>query len=48
VAGFLKKYYPEGDIADQLNFTGWNVAVLMSKVIEACGDDIFWRLYGLR
>jgi branched-chain amino acid transport system substrate-binding protein len=36
---FMKKYYPEGDIADQLNFTGWNVAVLMSKVLEACGTD---------
>ncbi len=37
---FMKKYYPEGDIEDQLNFTGWNVAVLMTKVIEACGDDL--------
>ncbi|MGY3617168.1 ABC transporter substrate-binding protein [Bradyrhizobium sp. USDA 10063] len=37
---FMKKYYPEGDIEDQLNFTGWNVAVLMTKVIEACGDDV--------
>jgi branched-chain amino acid transport system substrate-binding protein len=36
---FMKKYYPEGDIADQLNFTGWNVAVLMTKVLEACGTD---------
>ena len=37
---FMKKYYPEGDIEDQLNFTGWNIAVLMTKVIEACGDDL--------
>ncbi|WP_156947146.1 ABC transporter substrate-binding protein [Bradyrhizobium sp. WSM3983] len=37
---FMKKYYPEGDIEDQLNFTGWNVAVLMTKVIEACGSDL--------
>lgn len=37
---FMKRYYPEGDIEDQLNFTGWNVAVLMTKVIEACGDDV--------
>ncbi|HLG82033.1 MAG TPA: ABC transporter substrate-binding protein [Bradyrhizobium sp.] len=37
---FMKKYYPEGDIEDQLNFTGWNVAVLMTRVIEACGDDL--------
>jgi len=37
---FMKRYYPEGDIEDQLNFTGWNVAVLMTRVIEACGDDV--------
>lgn len=37
---FMKKYYPEGNIEEQLNFTGWNVAVLMTKVIEACGDDL--------
>src|SRR5262249_14756179 len=37
---FMKKYYPDGDIGDQLNFTGWNVAVLMTKVIEACGADL--------
>ena len=36
---FMKKYYPEGDIEDQLNFTGWNVAVLMTRVLEACGTD---------
>jgi branched-chain amino acid transport system substrate-binding protein len=37
---FMKKYYPDGDIEDQLNFTGWNVAVLMTEVIEACGSDL--------
>jgi branched-chain amino acid transport system substrate-binding protein len=37
---FMKKYYPDGDIEDQLNFTGWNVAVLMTRVIEACGTDL--------
>ena len=37
---FMKRYYPEGDIEDQLNFTGWNVAVLMTGVIEACGADL--------
>ncbi|MCK1419743.1 ABC transporter substrate-binding protein [Bradyrhizobium sp. 182] len=37
---FMKKYYPEGDIEDQLNFTGWNVAVLMTLVIEACDNDL--------
>jgi branched-chain amino acid transport system substrate-binding protein len=37
---FMKKYYPDGDIEDQLNFTGWNIAILMTKVIEACGSDV--------
>jgi len=37
---FMKKHYPEGDIEEQLNFTGWNVAVLMTKVLEACGSDL--------
>ncbi|WP_334393206.1 ABC transporter substrate-binding protein [Bradyrhizobium sp. AZCC 2262] len=37
---FMKKYYPDGDLEDQLNFTGWNIAVLMTKVIEACGSDV--------
>jgi branched-chain amino acid transport system substrate-binding protein len=37
---FMKKYYPDGDITDQLNFSGWNVAVLMRKVIEACGSGV--------
>jgi branched-chain amino acid transport system substrate-binding protein len=37
---FMRKYYPEGNIEDQLNFTGWNVAVLMTRVIEACGTDL--------
>ena len=36
---FMKKYYPEGNIEEQLNFSGWNVAVLMTKVLEACGSD---------
>jgi branched-chain amino acid transport system substrate-binding protein len=36
---FMKKYYPEGNIEEQLNFTGWNIAVLMAGVLEACGSD---------
>jgi ABC-type branched-subunit amino acid transport system substrate-binding protein len=36
---FMKEYYPEGDTAEQLNFTGYNVAVLMKNVLEACKDD---------
>jgi branched-chain amino acid transport system substrate-binding protein len=37
---FMKKYYPEGDTTEQLNFVGWNMAVLMAKVLEACGPDL--------
>jgi ABC-type branched-subunit amino acid transport system substrate-binding protein len=37
---FMKKYYPGGNVEDQLNFTGWNIAVLMTKVVEACGDNL--------
>lgn len=37
---FMKQHYPEGDIEDQLNFTGWNIAVLMTRVLEACGNDV--------
>jgi hypothetical protein len=36
----MKEYYPEGSIEEQLNFTGWNVAVLMTKVLKACGADL--------
>jgi len=37
---FMKKYYPDGNIEEQLNFTGWNVAILMTKVLQACGSDL--------
>jgi ABC-type branched-subunit amino acid transport system substrate-binding protein len=37
---FMKKYYPEGDTTEQLNFVGWNMAVLMAKVLDACGPDL--------
>jgi ABC-type branched-subunit amino acid transport system substrate-binding protein len=38
--GFMKKYYPEGDLNEQLNLTGYNIAVLMTKVLKNCGDDL--------
>ena len=37
---FMKTYYPEGNVEEQLNFTGWNIAVLMTRVLEACGSDV--------
>ncbi len=37
---FMKRYYPEGDITEQLNLSGYNIAVLMEKVLRDCGDDL--------
>ncbi|WP_444635038.1 ABC transporter substrate-binding protein [Cupriavidus oxalaticus] len=37
---FMKRYYPEGDITEQLNLSGYNIAVLMEQVLRGCGDDL--------
>lgn len=37
---FMKRYYPEGDVTEQLNLSGYNIAVLMEKVLRDCGDDL--------
>ncbi|OVZ55603.1 branched-chain amino acid ABC transporter substrate-binding protein [Pigmentiphaga sp. NML080357] len=37
---FMKKYYPEGDTTEQLNFAGYSMAVLMTEVLRRCGDDL--------
>ncbi|MBN9428773.1 MAG: ABC transporter substrate-binding protein, partial [Burkholderiales bacterium] len=37
---FMKKYYPDGDITEQLNFAGYSMAVLMTEVLRRCGDDL--------
>lgn len=37
---FMQRYYPEGDVTEQLNLTGYNIAVLMEKVLRDCGDDL--------
>jgi ABC-type branched-subunit amino acid transport system substrate-binding protein len=37
---FMKENYPEGDVSEQLNLSGYNLAVLMTKLIEACGKEV--------
>jgi branched-chain amino acid transport system substrate-binding protein len=39
-AGFMKKYYPDGDIIDVLNVYGYTIAQTMTRVLENCGDDL--------
>ena len=36
---FMKKYYPEGNLEDQSNAYGYNVAILMTQVLKQCGND---------
>src|SRR4030095_4844981 len=37
---FMKKYYPEGNLDDQSNAYGYNVAILMVQVLKQCGNDL--------
>ena len=37
---FMKKYYPEGNLEDQSNAYGYNVAILMVQVLKQCGNDL--------
>jgi branched-chain amino acid transport system substrate-binding protein len=37
---FMKKYYPDGDLIDALNFIGWAVAQTMVQVLKQCGDNL--------
>jgi branched-chain amino acid transport system substrate-binding protein len=37
---FMKKYYPDGDLIDALNFNGWAVAQTMVQVLKQCGDNL--------
>jgi branched-chain amino acid transport system substrate-binding protein len=37
---FMKKYYPEGNLEDQSNAYGYNVAILMTQVLKQCGNDL--------
>jgi branched-chain amino acid transport system substrate-binding protein len=37
---FMKKYYPEGNLEDQSNAYGYNVAILMVHTLKQCGNDL--------
>jgi branched-chain amino acid transport system substrate-binding protein len=38
---FMKRYNPEGDIANGQNAYGFLAAQVLQKVLEQCGDDLF-------
>jgi branched-chain amino acid transport system substrate-binding protein len=37
---WMKKYNPEGDIADLYNVVGYTSAMMMVQVLKECGDDL--------
>jgi ABC-type branched-subunit amino acid transport system substrate-binding protein len=37
---WMKKYYPEGDLNDQLNVWGYLTAQVMVQILKQCGDDL--------
>jgi ABC-type branched-subunit amino acid transport system substrate-binding protein len=37
---FMKKYYSEGDLTDQLNVWGYITAQVMTQILKQCGDDL--------
>jgi len=39
-SAWLKKYYPEGDIKDSFNVSGYLIAQGVVHVLKACGDDL--------
>jgi len=39
-AAFMRKYYPKGDLADQLTIAGYSYAVLFAEVLRRCGDNL--------
>jgi branched-chain amino acid transport system substrate-binding protein len=38
--GFMEKYYPDGDRADQLNVYGPSNAATVCQVLKQCGDEL--------
>jgi len=36
----MKKYYPDGDLANALNITGYSSAFLIVHVLKQCGDNL--------
>ncbi len=37
---FMKKYYPEGNVADVFNVYGYTVAATLHQVLKQCGDNL--------
>jgi branched-chain amino acid transport system substrate-binding protein len=37
---FMKKYYPDGDLANALNISGYGSAFLLVHVLRQCGDNL--------
>ncbi len=37
---FLKKYYPQGNVADSSNVYGYSAAQTLVQVLKQCGDDL--------
>jgi branched-chain amino acid transport system substrate-binding protein len=37
---WMKKYYPQGDLADVFNVFGYTAAQTMVQVLQQCGDDL--------
>ena len=37
---FMKKYYPDGALDDQVNAFGYTVAQAMTQVLKQCGNDL--------
>ena len=37
---FMKKYYPEGSVIDNLNVYGYSVAATIAQVLRQCGDNL--------
>ena len=37
---FMKKWYPQGELADVFNVVGYNQAMALVHVLKQCGDDL--------
>ncbi|MBV8650227.1 MAG: ABC transporter substrate-binding protein, partial [Alphaproteobacteria bacterium] len=37
---FMAKYYPEGDLRDAANVTGYSMAATLVEALKQCGDDL--------
>jgi branched-chain amino acid transport system substrate-binding protein len=37
---FMRQYYPDANLGDQVNATGYSIAQTMVQVLTQCGDDL--------